>query len=324
MPHTETIHFENARVLHALYGGKEANLKDVEKALEVRLTTRDAWLKIQGKKNSVEKVKDLFHHLSIAHERGVRIRRHEFQYALEAMKGGHGEKLKELWSDARLSSKRSIVIPKTFMQRKYLEAIVNHDLVFGLGPAGTGKTFLAVAMAAQALNENKIERIILTRPAVEAGEALGFLPGDLEEKILPYLRPLYDALYALLGVQETRRLTEKNVIEIAPLAYMRGRTLDHAFIILDEAQNTTTEQMFMLLTRMGAESKCVVTGDLTQVDLPHHKKSGLMEAVQALRGMKGIEMVTFEETDVLRHELVTQIIRAYKEHRGAKQTSVSL
>lgn len=324
MPHTETLHFESARVLHSLYGGKEENLKDVEKTFKVKVTSRDGWLKAQGKKADVEDVKELFGYLLMAHESGVRIRKHEFRYAVEAVRDGFGNRLEKLWGDMHVPSKRGTLVPKTFSQRKYLETISNNDLVFGVGPAGTGKTFLGVAMAVQAFKEGKVKRIVLTRPAVEAGEALGFLPGDLKEKILPYLRPLYDALHDLLGVEETKKLTEKDVIEIAPLAYMRGRTLSNSFVILDEAQNSTTEQMFMLLTRMGPESKCVVTGDLTQVDLPRQKKSGLVEAVQALKSIDGIEIVEFEETDVLRHELVTHIIRAYKEHRGARTTSANL
>lgn len=213
------------------------------------------------------------------------------------------------------SARRPPVLAKTAGQLEYLRAIGAHDVVFGVGPAGTGKTYLAMAAALAALKREQVGRLILTRPAVEAGEALGFLPGDLQEKIFPYLRPLYDALHALLDPEELARYMEKRTVEIAPLAYMRGRTLDNAFIILDEAQNTTTEQMFMFLTRMGQGSKCVVTGDRTQIDLPANKRSGLVEAVQALKGVPGIEFVFFEETDIVRHELVQSIIRAYRRHR---------
>ena len=205
---------------------------------------------------------------------------------------------------------------KTVGQKKYLDAIRNHDVTLGVGPAGTGKTYLAVAMALAALREGKVARIILTRPAVEAGEALGFLPGDLYEKIMPYLRPLHDALHDMLPADEIQKHTERGVIEIAPLAYMRGRTLNHAFIILDEAQNSTTEQMFMFLTRLGASSKAVITGDETQIDLPHHKHSGLLEAHRALQDIEGIAIIEFSKRDVVRHPLVQRIIAAYEEHRG--------
>lgn len=305
--------------------GREHYLKDVEKAFKVRLTARDAVLKIQGKKGDVADARELFEQLKIAHERGVRIRQHEFRYALDAVKSHRAGQLEELWSSERqIHLKRVVIAPKTFLQREYLDAIAQNDLVFGVGPAGTGKTYLAVAMAAMALKKEEVSRIVLTRPAVEAGEALGFLPGDLKEKIYPYLRPVYDALYEMLGHEDVERFTAKGVIEISPLAYMRGRTLSNAFIILDEAQNTTTEQMFMLLTRMGSDSKCVVTGDPTQIDLPGHRKSGLIEAIQALEGIQGIAMIAFDERDVLRHELVSQIVHAYKEHRGARQTSLNL
>lgn len=224
----------------------------------------------------------------------------------------------------QISAKKPPIVPKTLQQKNYVESIKTHDLIFGVGPAGTGKTFLAMAMAVAALKNEEVTRIILTRPAVEAGEALGFLPGDLQEKIFPYLRPLYDALNDMLENEEIQRYMDKGIIEIAPLAYMRGRTLSRSFVILDEAQNTTTEQMFMFLTRLGQDSKCVVTGDPSQVDLPHHRKSGLTEAVQALHGTEGIAFTRFDEVDVIRHELVQRIIRAYKSHRGEKVTSMTL
>ena len=217
------------------------------------------------------------------------------------------------------SPRKNPVVAKTAGQLEYLKTIATHDVVFGIGPAGTGKTYLAMASALAALKKEEVARIILTRPAVEAGEALGFLPGDLQEKIFPYLRPLYDALHTLIETEELQRYMEKRMIEIAPLAYMRGRTLDHAFIVLDEAQNTTTEQMFMFLTRMGQGSKCVVTGDRTQIDLPSNKRSGLVEASQALKNVPGIGFAYFEESDVVRHELVQAIIRAYRQHRYGEQ-----
>ncbi len=219
------------------------------------------------------------------------------------------------------SLRKPPIVARSANQRAYVEAIQNHDVVFGIGPAGTGKTYLAVAMAVAALKKEQMARIILTRPAVEAGEALGFLPGDLEQKITPYLRPLYDALRDMLEPEEMERAIARQTIEVAPLAYMRGRTLNNAFVILDEAQNTTTEQMFMLLTRIGLNSKCVVTGDVTQIDLPANKRSGVVEALQALKTVPGIVTVYFTERDVVRHELVRAIIGAYQQHRSPAPAS---
>jgi phosphate starvation-inducible PhoH-like protein len=225
--------------------------------------------------------------------------------------------LKDILSERiQTSLKKPSVTPRTVGQKNYVDAIRSHDVTFGVGPAGTGKTYLAMAMAVMALREEKVNRIILTRPAVEAGEALGFLPGDLYEKITPYLRPLHDALQDMLPAEEIQKQMERNIIEIAPLAYMRGRTLNNAFIILDEAQNSTMEQMFMFLTRLGLNSKAVITGDETQIDLPPHKQSGLVEAHKALRGTEGVAIVEFTRRDVVRHPLVQRIIAAYEEHRG--------
>src|SRR5207253_9022001 len=227
--------------------------------------------------------------------------------------------LKDILTDRILTSeKKPGVTAKTVGQKNYVDAIRQHDVTIGVGPAGTGKTYLAMAMAVTALREEKVSRIILTRPAVEAGEALGFLPGDLYEKIAPYLRPLHDALHDMLPPDEIQRHTERGTIEIAPLAYMRGRTLNHAFIILDEAQNSTTEQMFMFLTRLGHGSKAVITGDLTQIDLPPHKHSGLVEAHHALKNVEGVAIIEFTRHDVVRHPLVQRIISAYEEHRGRR------
>jgi len=252
----------------------------------------------------------------------VDIQKHEFNYALKAVTEERDENLGDVVSTKITTSLRKPpIVARSANQRAYVEAIQKHDVVFGIGPAGTGKTYLAVAMAVAALKKEQVARIILTRPAVEAGEALGFLPGDLEQKITPYLRPLYDALREMLEPEELERALGRQTIEVAPLAYMRGRTLNNAFVILDEAQNTTTEQMFMLLTRIGLNSKCVVTGDVTQIDLPANKRSGVVEALQALKAVPGIATVYFTERDVVRHELVRAIIGAYQQHRSPAPSS---
>ena len=259
----------------------------------------------------------MFQQLEQARQQGVDIQKHEFNYTLKAVTEERDESLGDIVSTKIVtSSRKPPVVARSANQRAYVEAIQKHDVVFGIGPAGTGKTYLAVAMAVAALKKEQAARIILTRPAVEAGEALGFLPGDLEQKILPYLRPLHDALREMLEPEEMERAIARQTIEVAPLAYMRGRTLSNAFVILDEAQNTTTEQMFMLLTRIGLNSKCVVTGDVTQIDLPANKRSGVVEALQALKNVPGIATAYFTERDVVRHELVRAIIGAYQAHRA--------
>jgi phosphate starvation-inducible PhoH-like protein len=316
------LEFENARALQALYAGDEKLLKELEAELGVRVVARDSVLRVEGEPRQVERVRQLFAELDDARKRGLAIRRHEFEYALRNVAGGEKKNLSRLLDHKIVCSPRKPpVVPKTEGQSAYVEMIRAHDITFGIGPAGTGKTYLAVALAVSALKQEKVSRIILTRPAVEAGEALGFLPGDLQEKLLPYLRPLYDALHDMMEVEELQRYMDRGVIEIAPLAYMRGRTLSNAFIILDEAQNTTTEQMFMFLTRLGADSKCVVTGDRTQIDLPRNKRSGLIEAVEALRHVDGIGFHFFQESDVVRHPLVQKILRAYRKHRGLQDSS---
>lgn len=317
---TFTLEFENPRAVQALYGGDEKLLRELETSLEVRVTSREGWLRIEGSPEGVTRARKVFQQLDEARKRGVPIKRHEFNYALQAA-GGKGDELSQL-IDFRIqcSSRKPPIVPKTDGQKAYLRSIQTRDITFGIGPAGTGKTYLAMAMAVSALKQEKVSRIVLTRPAVEAGEALGFLPGDLQEKILPYLRPLYDALHDMLDIEEIQKFMDRGVIEIAPLAYMRGRTLSHAFVILDEAQNTTSEQMFMFLTRLGQDSRCVVTGDRTQIDLPRNKRSGLIEAVDALRLVEGIGFHFFEEADVVRHPLVQAIIHAYREHRGLQES----
>ena len=325
MAPTQVLNFESARALSSLYAGDARLLHHLEQECRVTLTTRDGWIKVDGDKKGIARVERLFQLLDHAAKNGLKIREHEFRYALRAVLDGKSAELEQLWNyRVALSGRKPPITAKTFNQLAYLESIQKNALTFGIGPAGTGKTFLAVAMAVAALKSDNVHRIILTRPAVEAGEALGFLPGDMNEKIFPYLRPLYDALQDLLEADEIERYMEKGILEIAPLAYMRGRTLANSFIILDEAQNTTTEQMFMFLTRLGSNSRCVITGDPSQVDLPRHRKSGVTEALQALHDVPGIAINRFGEEDIIRHELVGRIVEAYKRHRGEKQTSMSL
>lgn len=318
---TETLHFESDRIAGQLYNNDPRNLQALEAQLGVKATAREGWIKLEGESAALERAKQLFLLLENSLKAGSPVRNREFTHALNVVKQEGVATLRELMSDrVQTSEKKPGVTAKTVGQKRYVEAIRKHDVTFGIGPAGTGKTYLAVAMALAALRSGEISRIILTRPAVEAGEALGFLPGDLYEKILPYLRPLHDALHDMMPAEEIQKSTERGIIEIAPLAYMRGRTLNHAFVILDEAQNATTEQMFMFLTRLGMSSKAVITGDETQVDLPSHKHSGLVEAHRVLKNIEGIAIVEFSKRDVVRHPLVQRIIAAYEEHRGKAQT----
>ncbi len=313
---TETLHFDSARAAQSLYGQDDRNLRALETELGVKATSRDGWIKLEGEAGAVERARRLFLALQKSHQEAGAPRPREFSYALNLVKNEGAEALEQLFSHrVQTSSKKAPVTPKTVGQQNYVNAIRDHDLTFGVGPAGTGKTYLAMAMAVAALRDGKVSRIILTRPAVEAGEALGFLPGDLYQKLDPYLRPLYDALHDMLPADEIQKHMERGVIEIAPLAYMRGRTLNQSFIVLDEAQNTTTEQMLMFLTRLGFGSKVVVTGDPTQIDLPPNKRSGLIEAEQALARVEGIGIVQFEKRDVVRHPLVQRIVKAYEDHR---------
>jgi len=316
---SETLHYENDRFAQQLFGNDPHNLQLMHKELGVKATSREGWIKLEGDKEAVEKARQFFQVMESNLKAGIITRTKDFVEALNLVKDEGASALKNIYADRILTSNRKAAIsPKTVGQKKYVETIRAHDITFGVGPAGTGKTYLAMAMAVAALKEEKVSRIILTRPAVEAGEALGFLPGDLYEKITPYLRPLYDAMHDMLPVEEIQKNMEKGIMEIAPLAYMRGRTLNNAFIVLDEAQNSTGEQMFMFLTRLGYGSKAVITGDPTQVDLPQHKGSGLVEAVRALRDVEGVGIVEFNKKDVVRHPLVQRIIAAYEEHRGKK------
>ena len=317
MSETRTLHFDNARQLQSLYANDLKLLKTMEDSLGVKVTTREGWVKLEGEPEKIDKAQRVFDQLEEAQKKGVPIQKHEFQYALNSVSESRNDNLTDAVSmKITTSSRKPPIVARSAGQRNYVEAIHKHDIVFGIGPAGTGKTYLAVAMAVSALKKDQVSRIILTRPAVEAGEALGFLPGELEQKIAPYLRPLYDALRDMLEPEEIERSIARQTIEVAPLAYMRGRTLNNAFVILDEAQNTTTEQMFMLLTRIGPRSKCVITGDVTQIDLPANKRSGVVEALQALKNVPGISIVYFNERDVVRHELVRSIITAYQQHRS--------
>jgi phosphate starvation-inducible PhoH-like protein len=317
MTETRTLHFDNARKLQSLYANDLHLLKRMEDSLGVKVTTREGWVKLEGEPEKIDKAQRVFDQLEAAQKKGVPIQKHEFQYALNSVTESRDDNLTDAVSmKITTSPRKPPIVARSAGQRNYVEAIDKHDIVFGIGPAGTGKTYLAVAMAVAALKKDQVSRIILTRPAVEAGEALGFLPGELEQKIAPYLRPLYDALRDMLESEEIERSIARQTIEVAPLAYMRGRTLNNAFVILDEAQNTTTEQMFMLLTRIGPHSKCVITGDVTQIDLPANKRSGVVEALQALKNIPGISIVYLNERDVVRHELVRSIITAYQQHRS--------
>lgn len=318
MPATKTLHFPNARHLNQLYCGSDDNLVLAEKTLGAALVARDGQLKIDGPAEAVARTADFFQLLNEGRTQGLAMRTPDFVRLLHAYAAPDGPaRLRSLFTEPLvIATNRRSVVPKTVGQKLYLQAIQRNPVVFGIGPAGTGKTYLAMAAAISALLRNEVQRIVLTRPAVEAGEALGFLPGDLREKILPYLRPLYDAMHDLLGAEDIAKLTEKGIIEIAPLAYMRGRTLAGAYVILDEAQNTTPEQMMMFLTRLGDESRMIVTGDITQIDLPRAKSSGLVQAPRILRHIPGIEFHHFTASDVVRHPLVQKIIDAYEQARA--------
>lgn len=304
----------------ALFGSFDENMKLLEKALRVTVTARENALKISGEDDDCEKAAQVIHILLQILERKERIDQQKILYAITMVQENGGIDMKMLGDDCiAINVKGNPIKTKTLGQKKYVDAIDGNTIVFGIGPAGTGKTYLAVAKAVTALRAKEVNRIILTRPAVEAGEKLGFLPGDLQNKVDPYLRPLYDGMYEMLGGEGFLKYQEKGVIEVAPLAYMRGRTLDNAFIILDEAQNTTPEQMKMFLTRIGYGSKAIVTGDITQIDLPGEKKSGLKEAERVLKNIEDIKFCYLTEKDVVRHPLVQQIIKAYAKYDEEKE-----
>ena len=311
----EFLELDNIEIAGNVFGSFDENVKLIEKECNVDITTRDSGIKISGSMESVEKAKRVMRALLDMARRGDNVSAQNVSYVISMVEEGNEQLLAELGADnICITAKGRPIKPKTIGQKEYVKAIASNTITLGIGPAGTGKTYLAVAMAVTALRNKQISRIILTRPAVEAGEKLGFLPGDLQNKVDPYLRPLNDALFDMLGTETYHRYVEKNVIEIAPLAYMRGRTLDDSFIILDEAQNTTSEQMKMFLTRLGFNSKAIITGDITQIDLPNYKKSGLKEAMKILKDIDDIAICQLTFRDVVRHQLVQKIIQAYEKY----------
>ncbi|WP_130806630.1 PhoH family protein [Senegalia massiliensis] len=303
-----------------LYGDFDRNIKLIEEEFDIDIVSRQGEIKILGKKENVELVDTLIKKLIDIVKVEGKLTNQQIRYAITLVYEGKENKMKELLDDTVcVTYSGKTIKPKTLGQKRYIDSMAKNDLVFGIGPAGTGKTYLAVAKAVQAFKNKEVERIILTRPAVEAGEKLGFLPGDLQDKVDPYLRPVYDALFDIFGGEAFLKNRERGLIEIAPLAYMRGRTLDSAFVILDEAQNTTSEQMKMFLTRLGFGSKAIITGDITQVDLPYGKTSGLKQVTHVLKDVKGIDFIYLSKQDVVRHKLVQRIIEAYENHEKKKK-----
>jgi phosphate starvation-inducible PhoH-like protein len=314
----KTLTLKDIHEAKSLFGTHDENLKIIEKEFGVRIATRGDTLKMEGDAATVERVARLFEELILTIRGGSLIRKHELLYAIKSINEDPARDIHSIYSDRiEVSSKRLYITPRSKGQKEYIDAIRANDIVFCIGPAGTGKTYLAMAMAVNALKKQLVSRIILTRPAVEAGESLGFLPGDLYEKVTPYLRPLYDAMYDMMEVDRIKECVERGIIEVAPLAYMRGRTLNDSFIIMDEAQNSTPEQMKMFLTRLGFDSKTVITGDITQSDLPGDRPSGLNQVRTLLKGIEGIGFVYLKGEDVVRHELVQEIIKAYERVKPA-------
>ncbi len=309
----KAISVSDMEQMHALFGDFDENINIIQKEYKVSIYSRDDEIRIKGEENAVQKASEVINLLIGMLEKEEQLTDQNIRYAISMANDGKGEELENLSKSCICVSHTGKPIkPKTVGQSKYVESIKKNTITFGVGPAGTGKTYLAVALAVRAFKAHEVQRIILTRPAVEAGEKLGFLPGDLQNKVDPYLRPLYDALFDMMGAEAFQRNMERGCIEVAPLAYMRGRTLDDSFIILDEAQNTTPEQMKMFLTRLGFNSKMVITGDVTQIDLPDSKRSGLVEATKILKNIDGIAINRFTEKDVVRHRLVQDIVRAYE------------
>jgi phosphate starvation-inducible PhoH-like protein len=316
------VHFEDPSTVKLLFGENDSHLKLIEKSVGVRIHARGNSIAISGDPIDVKLTEKLLTELYDILRKGHPLYPNDIISAVRILSGNHAAKLKDIFLDTvYISARRRLITPKSLAQKLYIDAIRAHDIVFSIGPAGTGKTYLAMAMGVASVTKKEFDRIILTRPAVEAGEKLGFLPGDLLEKVNPYLRPLYDALHDMMDFETASRLLEKGVIEVAPLAFMRGRTLNDSFVILDEAQNTTPEQMKMFLTRLGYGSKAVITGDITQIDLPTGKVSGLVEARNILQGIEGIHFSYFTEIDVVRHPLVQDIIRAYDSYESSKRGS---
>ncbi len=316
----EIIEFADRSEAMALLGERDEYVRVLMENFDARFISRGEVLEISGESSQVEPAAKIMRELQYLYRQGNAITMHEVRYSIGLVKGGQGEALHSLFGDTILVTSRGRhVRPKTLGQRVYVDAIKKNSITFGVGPAGTGKTYLAVVLACAALRNREVEKLILTRPAVEAGEKLGFLPGDLQEKVDPYLRPLYDALQDILGQDTYQKLMTKGVIEIAPLAYMRGRTLENAYVILDEAQNTTAKQMKMFLTRLGFGSKMVVTGDPGQIDLPRGVTSGLIEATRVLENVKGIEIVRMEAMDVIRHDVVSRIVEAYDRYEASRK-----
>ena len=323
--HIETkLTFPDVELVKQLFGEHNSHLKKIADETNATLHARGNIIAIHGEKVAVNLAKNILNQLYELLKDNYPIYLNDIDHAIRALSEDDRTNLKDFFLDTvYITSKKHSIVPKSRMQKEYIEAMRHHDIVFGIGPAGTGKTYLAMAMAVAALSKNIVNRIILTRPAVEAGEALGFLPGDLAEKVDPYLRPLYDALHDMMRFEKVSNLLQQGVIEVAPLAFMRGRTLNDSFIILDEAQNTTTEQMKMFLTRIGFSSKAVITGDITQIDLPAEKPSGLIETKNILQGIEGIKFVFFSKSDVVRHKLVQKIINAYEKLEEQKKNTSS-
>jgi phosphate starvation-inducible PhoH-like protein len=324
----EKVVFDDLQTANALFGAHSENLRRIAKQVRVKINAKGNALTIQGDELDVHLSTRVLNDLYGLLRKGYPLYPSDIDYSIRMISDDRTVNLEDIFLDAiYISSRKKVVTPKSIAQKRYIDAIRKYDLVIGIGPAGTGKTYLAMAMAVASLMKQEVERIVLTRPAVEAGEKLGFLPGDIAEKVNPYLRPLYDALHDMMDFDRASKLIEKGVIEVAPLAFMRGRTLNDSFVILDEAQNTGPEQMKMFLTRLGFSSKAVITGDITQIDLPENKVSGLIEIQGILKGIEGIEFVYFSERDVVRHPLVQDIIKAYertdeKRHRLKEQGSI--
>jgi len=315
---------DDNRLLQLLAGEQNANLKIIERNLDVQVHLRGNQLTVAGARADVEIGERLLNELADLIQDGYPLYESDILFAIQILSDNINRRLKDIFLDkVFIASNKKAISPKSIKQKEYIEAIRSYDIAFGVGPAGTGKTYLAMAMAVAAMSKDVVRRIVLVRPAVEAGEKLGFLPGDLAEKVNPYLRPLYDALHDMMDFERANNLIQRGVIEVAPLAFMRGRTLNDSFVILDEAQNTTTEQMKMFLTRLGLGSKAVITGDITQIDLPENKPSGLVEAIQLLDGVQGIRMVYFTKRDVVRHKLVQDIIDAYEKAEKRKGPTAS-